>query len=113
MIKVFAIWTRRSDMTHDEAVKYWLEKHAPLVKKTWPFIKKYITNIGLPFNYTGWSEDEAPPYDGMAEFWFDVDMETFKEKMQSKEYYEILAPDEKNFIGTWRAMIVEEITQKE
>lgn len=113
MIKVFAIWTRRGDMTHEEAVKYWLEVHAPLVRKTWPFIKKYVTNVGLPFNYTGWSKDEAPPFDGMAEFWFDLDMETFEKTIKSKDYFETLVPDEKKFIGTWRAMVVEEIVQKD
>ena len=34
MIKLLELWTRRPDMTHEQAVRHWTEVHAPLVKKT-------------------------------------------------------------------------------
>jgi EthD domain len=45
MIKLFELWTRRSDMTHEEAVRHWTEVHAPLVKKT--FGEKIINSSSM------------------------------------------------------------------
>jgi EthD domain len=70
MIKLLELWTRRPDMTQEQAVRHWTEVHAPLVKKTFgDKILKYVTNVGLPLDTRGWSRKEAPPYDGIAEFW--------------------------------------------
>jgi EthD domain len=47
MIKLLELWTRRPDMTHEQAVRHWTEVHAPLVKKTFgDKILKYVTNVG-------------------------------------------------------------------
>jgi hypothetical protein len=46
------------------------------VKKTFgDKIIKYVTNVGLPLDTRGWSKNEAPPYDGIAEFWTDMTVE--------------------------------------
>jgi EthD domain-containing protein len=61
---------RRPNVTPEEAVPDRTEVHAPLVKKTFgDKIIKYVTNVGLPLDTPGWSRNEAPPYDGIAEFW--------------------------------------------
>ncbi len=31
MIKLFELWTRRPDMTHEEAVRHWTEVHRELL----------------------------------------------------------------------------------
>jgi uncharacterized protein (TIGR02118 family) len=112
MIKLFELWTRRSDMTHEEAVRHWTEVHAPLVKKTFgEKIIKYVTNVGLPLDTRGWSRNEAPPYDGVAEFWIDMTVEELGQAI--RETAHILWPDEQAFIGTYRPMLVEEIVQKD
>ena len=112
MLKLLELWTRRSDMTHDEAVKHWQEVHVPLVIKTLDkYIIKYVTNIGIPLDIRGWSAEEAPPYDGMAEFWLDMDMEEFHRVIAETAH--ILQPDERKFIGTYRPMLVQEVIQKE
>jgi len=112
MIKLFELWTRRPDMTHEEAVRHWTEVHAPLVKKTFgDKIVKYVTNVGLPLDTRGWSRSEAPPYDGIAEFWIDMTVEELARAI--RDTADVLWPDEQAFIGTYRPMLVEEIVQKD
>jgi uncharacterized protein (TIGR02118 family) len=107
LIKILLFWTRRFDQTHDVAVKYWLEQHVPLVKKCFgDKLRRYVTNVGLESNYSGWSPTEAPPYDGVSEFWFDL---TFEELQQAiADTRDVLWPDERAFTGTYRLMLVEE-----
>ena len=93
MIMLFELWTRRSDMTHEEAIRHWTEVHAPLVKKTFgDKIIKYVTNVGLPLDTRGWSRNEAPPYDGIAEFWIDMTVEELGQAI--RETAHILWPEE-------------------
>lgn len=74
MIKLFTLWTRRPDQTHEEAVRYWLDVHAPLLVETYrPQLLRYACNIGLPANYQNWAHDEAPAWDGIGEAWYDLD----------------------------------------
>jgi len=112
MIKLVELWTRRPDMTHDEAVDYWINKHGPLVMNNVPFVEKYIANEGLNFDTRGWSKEEAPPFDGMAEFWMNINKEALVKSINSEKYYETLVPDERKFIGTVRAMLVREVVLK-
>ena len=112
MIKLLELWTRRPDMTHEQAVRHWTEVHAPLVKKTFgDKILKYVTNVGLPLDTRGWSRNEAPPYDGIAEFWIDMTVEELAQAIRDTAH--ILWPDDQAFIGTYRPMLVEEIVQKD
>lgn len=112
MIKLLEMWNRRPDMTHDQAVHHWLNVHAPLVKKTLgPKIIRYVTNVGLPLDVRGWSKDEAPPFDGIAEFWLDIEPADLEAVI--RETAHILQPDERQFIGTYRPMLVREVIQKD
>ena len=111
MLKIILFWTRRPDMTHDEAVRYWTERHVPVVKQAFgDRLVRYLTNIGLPGNYSGWSPTEAPPYDGVAEFWFDMTRREFEQVRSA--HAATLVPDEEAFVGTYRIMYVDEIVQK-
>ena len=69
-------------------------------------IVRYETNLGLPGDYTGWAPDERPPYDGVAEFWMDATLEELQARIQ--ERWDVVNPDERAFLGTYRAMIVDE-----
>jgi uncharacterized protein (TIGR02118 family) len=112
MIKLLEMWNRRLDMTHEQAVHHWLNVHGPLVKKTLGSkIVKYVTNVGLPLDVRGWSKEEAPPYDGIAEFWLDVTVDELDAMIRESAH--ILQPDERSFIGTYRPMLVKEVFQKE
>ena len=62
MIKLLELWTRRPDMTHEQAVRHWTEVHAPLVKKTFgDKILKYVTNVGLPLDTRAGRGTKRPP----------------------------------------------------
>jgi hypothetical protein len=112
MIKLLELWNRRWEMTHDQAVRYWCSRHAPLVLDTvGEHIRGYCTNVGLASNYSGWSDDEAPPHDGIAEFWLDMTAEELKRRIG--EAAPILWPDEQAFIGCYRPMLVREVVQKD
>jgi uncharacterized protein (TIGR02118 family) len=74
MIKTIAIASRKSDMTHEEFIKYWRTTHAALVKKLWPGLKKYVQ-----------SEIIVPPgqkreFDGIVEMYYD-DMAAYQKAM--------------------------------
>ena len=65
MIKSIAVARRKKGMTHEEFIKYWHEVHAPLVKKIWPGLKKYVQNeIIVP-------EGQKREADGIVEMWYD------------------------------------------
>jgi hypothetical protein len=70
-----------------------------------------VTNVGLPLDTRGWSRNEAPPYDGIAEFWINMTVEELGQAI--RETAHVLWPDEQAFIGTYRSMLVEEIVHKD
>lgn len=98
---------RRADMTPEQSVDYWSNRHAPLVLENFgDLITRYAVNVGLPGNYTGWSPEQLPPYDGIAEFCVDVSLDEMKAAIEPKA--DIVLPDEQAFLGTYRGMVVEE-----
>jgi len=65
MIKTIAVARRKKGMTHEEFIKYWQEVHAPLVKKVWPGLRKYVQNeIIVP-------DERQREADGIVEMWYD------------------------------------------
>lgn len=103
---------RRRDRTWEEFVDFWLNQHAPLVRRTWDTtIARYMTNLGLanPFNWR--LPEEGPPYDGVAEFYFGCTLEEYRHSLA--ETADILVPDEAGLVSSWRAVLVQEIVQKD
>ena len=81
MIKTIAVAHRKAGMTHDDFIKYWHEQHAPLVKKIWPGLRKYVQN---EITVAAGQKREA---DGIVEMWYD-DLASMKHAMawvQTKE----------------------------
>jgi hypothetical protein len=98
---------RRADRTHDEFARYWTDRHAPLVLRTSGMhIAYYATNVGLPADYTGWSPDQLPPYDGIAEFAWNISLDGLIAHVTPQA--DVIVPDERAFLGTYRGMIVAE-----
>ena len=64
MIKWIGIQKRPPNMTADEYRKWYLEKHVNTGRKL-PGVRKYVVNLAIK------TTDEEPPYDGVAELWFD------------------------------------------
>ena len=63
MFKAMIMLTRRSDMTHEEFVHWWLNEHVPLVAQL-PGVRQ------VTFNVVDDGFDEAG-IDGVSELWFD------------------------------------------
>ena len=97
MIKVSIFLTRRSDLTHDEFVDYWTQRHTPLIAELPPGavqVSRYVQL--LP------TEDEIPgvataDYDGVAELWVDS-VDDAAEWFTSETYATVIAVDEENFL---------------
>ncbi len=67
MIKVFSFLKGRTDWTQEQFQRWWLEEHVPNARKL-PGLRKYT--VCLTTGSTTHPND-APPFDGVAELWFD------------------------------------------
>ena len=66
MVKLIELIKRKEGITHEEFMRYWSEKHGPLIARTIPGLKRYIQNHPIVL-----SQGKDPPLDGIAELWFD------------------------------------------
>lgn len=66
MFKAMILLTRRSDMTHEQFARWWLDEHAPLARQL-PGVRE------IRFNEVF----EGDGVDGITELWFD-DRESFE-----------------------------------
>jgi uncharacterized protein (TIGR02118 family) len=91
MFKAISILYKKPGISSEEYYKYWKEKHAPLVVRLVPGLRKYTQNhvVSIPgVKY------EA---DGFAEVWFDH-LEAYKKFLdwrQSDEAKELLDDEDK------------------
>ena len=106
MIKQVFLIKRKEGLSHDEFRKYYVERHAPLVKEAFPQIVKYVIN----FVHQG---KRGAAYDAMTEIYW-PDFETLKRLNESDVYQKKVAPDEMNFIALGGATIflAEEVLAK-
>ena len=66
MFKAMIMLTRRSDMTHEQFVRWWLDDHAPLARQL-PGVREIRFNEVI----------DGDGVDGITELWFD-DREAFE-----------------------------------
>ncbi|MPZ68009.1 MAG: EthD family reductase [Actinobacteria bacterium] len=90
MVKSIVVLKRRDGMSHQEFIEHWRHNHAPLVLGL-PGVKRYVQNC--PVEIPG----KEPPYDGVAEVWFDS-LEALRTAVTSPQW-EVVLGDEKNFMG--------------
>ncbi|MGH2744647.1 MAG: EthD domain-containing protein [Thermoleophilaceae bacterium] len=109
-VKTMFLLTRRPEMTRDEAIAYWHDRHAPLVRDTLgDALVRYATNVGVAADLSGWP-DEASPYDGVAELWLDLSMDEMLSTVAKAA--SVLLPDERAFLGTYRWLVVDEVVHR-
>lgn len=109
-IKSMFLLTRRPELTRDQSMAYWRERHVPLVIETLgAHLVRYTTNVGLPMDLNGWP-DECSPYDGIAELWFDLDLDDMLDVVGRAA--DMLLPDERAFLGTYRVLLADEQVHK-
>ena len=89
----------KENMTRKAFAEYWLNTHAPLVKKM-PGVKKYIINLVLS------TDGEEPGYQGTAELWFDS-IEAMQLAVETPEGQRAVA-DTQNFMRMFTSKVIEE-----
>ena len=110
MIKMVMCLRRRSDLTREQFLDYWLNKHGPFFQGQAAVMraKRYVQGhtIDTPMNEgLRSSRDMEPEYDGVAEVWFESEQDLM-EAMSSAEGQELgaaLLKDEANFIDHSRS----------
>lgn len=88
--------TKRNDLTDEEFRNHWQDRHAEVIRNTpdsAPTVRRYVQNPVLPEAYP----DEDPPYDGVAEVWFD-DHQALEGWLNHPYYEETVKPDSKQFV---------------
>ncbi len=105
MVKSCSMLKRKPGLTPEEFQQYWKEKHAPLVVKILPGLRKYVQNH--PVKVAGYEFE----IDGIAEIWWD-DLEAFQNflRWRQTEEGQVLIDDENKFIdkgGIQRFLAVE------
>ena len=90
MYKVMWITRFNPELDREEARRWWLERHGPLVLAT-PGLKRYVQNHWLETNpWSGSTRGAEMDFDGHAEAWFES-REAFDAAMASEEFKRAIA----------------------
>ncbi len=104
MIKITALLIRRSELTHEQFMRHWVDVHAPLVDEL-PGVRRYVQS-----HIQGEQAARAPTtgvaLDGIAELWFD-DRAALEQAFASPEGQR-LAADGALFIGRTSFFVIDE-----
>ena len=112
MVKLVYCLRKRADISSEELYRYWLNDHAPLVRKFAEAIKakKYVqSHTVAPDMNQMFREGRglAEPYDGITEVWWE-DLESLKAGMESeagREAHQALMEDEAKFVDFSQARV--------
>lgn len=104
MIKQIFLVTRKPGMSFEEFKKYYLEVHAPLARKSFPEMRKYVVNFAL-------RRGKETRYDAITEIYWD-DFETIVKIAKSDAYQKVIRPDEEKFAAPMEIILTEEYPQK-
>ena len=106
MIKLTVCTARHPDMSHEEYLDYWRNRHGPLVASVPEFsryIRKYVQCHPIPGTDTLFGS--PCDYDGVAELWFDS-VDDMMKAFSDPKYLEIVRPDELKFADFSRCMSI-------
>ncbi len=103
--KVTFFDTKKEGMSQQEFIDYMVNTHIPLASKM-PGLKGYIVSFPKPELYEG--EKEAPPYDAVAELWFE-DEAAFQAAMESEEAQPALEDADKLFAEFPPMVVTDEV----
>ncbi|MBM4445192.1 MAG: EthD family reductase [Chloroflexi bacterium] len=113
MVKAVALLRRKPGLSLEEFRRHYEEVHAPLAKRLFPFMRKYMRNYvtAAPFSPAG----QEPRFDCITEEWFD-DMEAVRTMMDiyASETGRPIREDEKALFDMAKLeyFFVEEVTLK-
>jgi uncharacterized protein (TIGR02118 family) len=106
-VKLVCPVKRRPDLTHEQFVDHWLNRHVPLALQHHPGLSKYATNVVDQ----QLSPDEEP-WDGIAELHFASVADLQRGMFDSKDGERVIREDMTRFIGRAGAYRVAEYVQK-
>lgn len=108
MIAMIACAKRKAGTSLAEFNRYWIERHAPLVRSVPEFmqhVRKYLQFHLDPHGSPGGSPfGGSVDYDGVGELWFDS-REAMKAAFEEPRYLEIIRPDELKFLDLDKCVI--------
>lgn len=105
LLKVSCLLTRRADLTYEEFLAYWTEKHTPMLAKPAPDGPKVYRYIQLhPISQTV-PDLQTAPYDGVAEIWFDK-LDDAAAMFTSEHYKTTVAADEEKFLDRSKTLFL-------
>lgn len=97
MKKITILLTRRDDLTHEQFIEYWTQKHTPLLA-TLPSdevtVKRYVQLYPTDDSIPG---VETAAVDGVAELWVDS-VDDAAKWFTSDTYTTVVAEDEERFL---------------
>ena len=112
MIKLVFCVRRRSDLSVDDFKRYWVENHAPLVKKHAAALgaKRYVQSHALEDDTNAAlraSRGAMEAFDGIAEVWWDSRdaLTTVLSRPEGQAAGDELLEDERNFIDLARSSL--------
>lgn len=97
MTKVIVLLRKKDGISSDDFRRHWRDVHGPIAMRM-PGLKHYVQNHAA---------GDDPPYDGIAELWFDspADMQAAFTSEAAAE----AARDAPNFLASQELAIVEEV----
>ncbi len=96
MLKVDILVRRNPDLTHEQFIAHWRDVHAQLFSSQ-PVVKQHVRRYLQSRTITNPPDGLAiADYDGIAHSWFD-DLAGFHGVFSSKNYEDIIRPDEQKF----------------
>jgi uncharacterized protein (TIGR02118 family) len=101
MVKVFALIPRKKDISEQQFHEHWAGPHAQLALRI-TTLRRYVQSHRVAPKLDGLPE---PPYDGIAEVWFD-DAEAAASMGEDPNYVDYAHADEPNFIDTERLSFI-------
>ena len=103
MLKAIVLLKRKAELSTEQFIDYYENRHVPLVREVLPTIGKYVRNYLDTISVSsGRQEGSAPtPYfDVITELWFDDDAayQAFVDALSDPEVSERLREDEERFL---------------
>lgn len=97
MVKLFAFLHRRSDLTHDEFVAHWRDRHGPLIAGTPELVRHIVRYEQHPRHQPDNALTASEGLDGVAVQWL-RSLDDFFAFVSEPAYRDLVSPDEQRFL---------------
>jgi uncharacterized protein (TIGR02118 family) len=97
MVKLFAMLHRNPDLTFEEFVDHWRDRHGPLIANTPALARHLVRYEQHPRHDHDSALSGSPGVDGVAVQWMNS-IDDFVGFLSAPEYAELIAPDERRFL---------------